>query len=112
MQNLEEIADQLAGVFYLATVDGDQPHVRPFDGAAVVDERLYIGTTKNKKIFKQIEKQPKVEICAMGDFGMLRFSAEAYPEDDDLTEDIFDEIGKNYTPDSVALRLENIKIIK
>ena len=38
---LEKIQNALQGVFYLATTDGDQPHVRPFDGAVVIDDKLY-----------------------------------------------------------------------
>lgn len=107
---LTEIAERLSGVFYLATLDGDQPRVRPFDAAAVRENHLYIGTSKAKNVYKQIEKQKKVEICALDDLGMLRFSAVATPEKDELTEEIFAKMGKTYTDSSVAIRLDEIEL--
>ena len=53
--DLFEIANALAGVYYLATTEGDQPHVRPFDGAVVVDNKLYIGAGKKKAVFEQMK---------------------------------------------------------
>ena len=54
-----------AGVYYLATVDGDQPHVRPFGTVNIFDGKLYIQTGKSKDVSKQIEANGKVEISAM-----------------------------------------------
>ncbi len=54
-----------AGVYYLATVDGDQPHVRPFGTVNVFDGKLYIQTGKSKDVSKQIQANGKVEISAM-----------------------------------------------
>ena len=103
------IADALSGVFYIATTDGDQPHVRPFDGAAVVDDKLYIGTAKTKDVYKQIEKNPKVEIFSM-ETGVVRFTAEAYPvKDDELNAQIFDALHKELENNSIALELRNTK---
>jgi len=53
-----------AGVYYLATVDGDQPRVRPFGTALVYEGRLYIQTGRKKKVSQQIARNGKVEICA------------------------------------------------
>ena len=53
-----------AGVYYLATVDGDQPRVRPFGTAHIFEGKLYIQTGKVKNVSKQIHANPKVEICA------------------------------------------------
>lgn len=54
-----------AGVYYLATVDGDQPHVRPFGTVNLFNGRLYIQTGKSKDVAKQIAANSKVEISAM-----------------------------------------------
>lgn len=103
------IANALAGVYYIATTDGDQPHVRPFDGAVVFDGKFYIGTARTKDVFKQIEKNPKVEIFSM-ETGVVRFTAEAYAvAEDNLNEDIYSALGKDYNDNSVALELKNAK---
>jgi uncharacterized pyridoxamine 5'-phosphate oxidase family protein len=53
----------------LATVDGDQPRVRPFGTANIFEGKLYIQTGKSKDCSKQIQKNGKVEICAMNKAG-------------------------------------------
>ena len=65
-----------AGVYYLATVDGDQPRVRPFGTAHIFEGKLYIQTGKVKQVSKQIESNPKVEICAFKDGAWLRLAGE------------------------------------
>lgn len=52
------------GTYYLATTDGDQPRVRPFGTAHIFEDKLYIQTGKSKDVAKQIEANPKFEICA------------------------------------------------
>ena len=54
-----------AGVYYLATVCGEQPHVRPFGTVNIFDGKLYIQTGKSKDVSKQIQANGKVEISAM-----------------------------------------------
>ena len=63
---MEEVRDFLkkAGVYYLATIEGDKPKVRPFGTAEIFEGKLYIQTGKKKDVSKQIEKNPYVEICA------------------------------------------------
>ena len=53
-----------AGVYYLATVEGDQPRVRPFGTAHIFEGKLYIQTGKVKPVSKQLGENPKAEICA------------------------------------------------
>ncbi len=109
MEN-EDIVEALKGVWYIATVEDDQPHVRPFDNATEIDGKVYVGTARAKKVFSQIVENPKVEIYAMNDFGSTRFTAEAYAEDDaDITKRAYEAMGKPMNEDSVALRLEHIK---
>ena len=63
---MQEVLDFLkdCGVFYLATVEGDQPRVRPFGALAVFEGRLYTQTGKVKNVSKQLAANPKAEICA------------------------------------------------
>ena len=61
-----------AGTYYLATMDGDQPRVRPFGTAHIFEDKLYIQTGKGKAVAKQISANPKVEICAMKDDEWIR----------------------------------------
>ena len=53
--------------YYLATVEGDQPRVRPFGTVDIFEGKLYIQTGKVKDVSKQIKANPKVEICAFAD---------------------------------------------
>lgn len=67
-----------SGVFYIATVDGDKPRVRPFGAICEFEGKLYITTNNQKKVFKQITKNPNIEISSMTPDGKwLRLSAEA-----------------------------------
>lgn len=71
-----------AGVYYLATVEGDQPRVRPFGTVDVFEGRLYIQTGKSKDVARQMKANPKVEICAMSsDKKWIRIAAEAVLDD-------------------------------
>ena len=63
-----------AGTYYLATVEGDQPRVRPFGTALLYDGRLYIQTGKIKPVSRQIAANPKVEVCAFKDGKWLRIA--------------------------------------
>lgn len=53
------------GVYYISTIDGDQPRVRPFGTINIFEGKLYIQTGKVKCVSKQIAENPKVEISAM-----------------------------------------------
>ena len=84
MENVERVCRFLdeAGVYYLATVEGDQPRVRPFGTALVYNGRLYIQTGKIKAVSKQLAADPKAEICAYKDGRWLRVTGELYNDDD------------------------------
>ena len=66
-ENMKEVQAYLkeCGAFFIATTDGDQPHVRPFGVSEIIDGRLYIMTGKVKDVYKQIAKNGKFEICAL-----------------------------------------------
>lgn len=68
-------------VYYLATMDGDQPRVRPFGTAHIFEGKLYIQTGKVKPTSKQIAVNPKVELCAFKDGTWLRLSGELVEDD-------------------------------
>ena len=66
-KNMEEVQAFLkeCNAFFIATVDGDQPHVRPFGVSEIIDGRLYIMTGKVKDVYKQMAANGKFEICAL-----------------------------------------------
>ncbi len=68
-------------VFYVATVDGDKPRVRPFGALNIFEDKLYIQTGKIKDVSKQIEKNPNIEISGMYDGRWIRLSAKAVRDD-------------------------------
>ncbi len=70
-----------AGTYFLATVENDQPRVRPFGTAHIFEGRLYIQTGKAKPVSKQIIANPKVEISAFKDGKWLRISGELVEDD-------------------------------
>ena len=80
---MEEVRNFLkeAGAYFLATMDGDQPRVRPFGTAEIFEGHLYIETGKKKDVFKQIEKNNKVELCAFKDGVWLRVSGTLIVDD-------------------------------
>ena len=70
------------GVYYLATVEGDQPRVRPFGTYDVFEDKLYIQTGKIKSVAQQMKANPKVELSAMSPDGKwIRIAAEAVLDD-------------------------------
>ena len=99
------------GTYYLATVDGDQPRVRPFGTILLFEDKLYIQTGKSKDVSRQIQANPKAEICCFAEGTWLRVAGELvrderkevkkamlddypelrgmYSEDDDNTEVLF-----------------------
>lgn len=70
-----------ANVYYLATVEGDQPRVRPFGTANIFEGKLYIQTGKVKPVSKQLAANPKAEICAFKDGKWLRVAGELVEDD-------------------------------
>ena len=65
--NMQEVQAYLkeCGAFFIATVDEDQPRVRPFGVSEIINGRLYIMTGKVKDVYKQMAKNGKFEICAL-----------------------------------------------
>ena len=70
-----------ARTFYLATMDGDQPRVRPFGAVAEFEDKLYLITANTKDVYAQLMKNPKVEISGMADGKWIRLSGELVRDD-------------------------------
>ena len=83
MTNVERVCAFLdeAQTYYLATVEGDQPRVRPFGTALVYEGRLYIQTGRVKAVSRQIAANPKVELCAFHEGKWLRLAGELVDDD-------------------------------
>lgn len=104
-KNLERVVDFLkrAKVYYLATVEGDQPRVRPFGTAHIFEDRLYIQTSKAKEVSRQLLANPKAEICAFVKGEWIRVSGELI--EDERTEarqsllDAYPPLQKMYAAD-------------
>ena len=92
MKEVQEFLKK-CGVYYLATVEDDQPRVRPFGTAEIFEDKLYIQTGKKKEVSKQIQKNPKVELCAFIDGRWLRVTG--ILERDDRIEAKKDMLDKN-----------------
>lgn len=92
-----------AETYYLATVEGDQPRVRPFGTAHIFEGKLYIQTGKVKAVSRQLAANPKVEICAFMKGKWLRLAGELV--EDDRVEarasmlDAYPGLKKMYAPD-------------
>lgn len=80
---MQEVYDFIkkCGVYYLATVDKDQPRVRPFGTIDMFEGKLYIQTGKIKDVSKQMAENPKVELCCFMDGKWLRVAGKLIRDD-------------------------------
>ena len=80
---MQEVYDFLkkCGTYYLATVEGDQPRVRPFGTIDIFEGKLYIQTGKIKNVSKQLQSNPKAEICAFADGQWVRVAGKLVRDD-------------------------------
>ncbi|MBK5211608.1 MAG: pyridoxamine 5'-phosphate oxidase family protein [Coriobacteriia bacterium] len=113
---MEEVLDFLkkCQTYYLATVEGDQPRVRPFGAVGLFEGKLYIQTGKVKQVSKQIAENPKIEICAFDGESWIRVQAVAVTDDRrEVKQHMLDEypsLQSRYSVDddnTQALYLEN-----
>ncbi len=92
---MERVAELLKGVFYFATTDGDQPRVRTFDSCVEFNGDYYFETSREKYVYEQLAINPKFELCAMGEPGVLRLSGVAVEErNEDTAQRVKEKIGK------------------
>ncbi|MCR5395845.1 MAG: pyridoxamine 5'-phosphate oxidase family protein [Lachnospiraceae bacterium] len=80
MKRVEQFLKE-AQTYFLATVDGDQPRVRPFGTIHIFGDKLYIQTGKSKDVSKQIQANPKVELSAFKDGEWIRVAGELVEDD-------------------------------
>lgn len=80
MQKVYEFIKE-CGVYYLATVENDQPRVRPFGTIDLFEDKLYIQTGKIKNVSKQIAINSKVELCCFKDGKWLRVAGQLVRDD-------------------------------
>ena len=80
MQEVYEFIKK-CGTYYLATVDGDQPRVRPFGTVDLFEDRIYIQTGKRKDVSKQIQANPKAELCCFEGGTWLRVAGTLVRDD-------------------------------
>ncbi|MDO4488431.1 MAG: pyridoxamine 5'-phosphate oxidase family protein [Eubacteriales bacterium] len=80
MQEVYEFLKE-AGTYYLATIDGGQPRVRPFGTVDIFEGKLYIQTGKVKPVSKQLEANPKAELCAFMNGKWLRVAGKLIRDD-------------------------------
>lgn len=80
---MQEVYDFLkkCGTYYLATVEGDQPRVRPFGTIDMFEGKLYIQTGKVKNVSKQLQANPKAELCAFADGVWVRICGKLIRDD-------------------------------
>ena len=78
MDKVKEVLQFLedSKVFYVSTVDGNRPRVRPFGGIHEFEGRLYMPTSNKKKVWAQMMENPYVEICGMAHGKWIRIEAE------------------------------------
>ncbi len=80
---MKEVYDFLkkCGTFYIATIDGDKPRVRPFGVVNIFEGKLYIQSGKSKNVSKQIQINPNIEICAFLDGKWIRIEGKVVRDD-------------------------------
>jgi uncharacterized pyridoxamine 5'-phosphate oxidase family protein len=66
-----------AQTYYIATVEDDQPRVRPFGATMEYNTKVYLGTQNDKNVFKQLVKNPKIEISGMANGKWIRITGNA-----------------------------------
>ena len=80
MQEVYEFL-KACGTYYLETVEGDQPRVRHFGTIDIFEDKLYIQTGKVKDVSKEMQANPKVEICAFDGQKWIRVAGEVVRDD-------------------------------
>lgn len=73
-EGMQKVHDfiKACGHYFIASVDGDQPRVRPFGTVNIFEGKLYIQTGHVKNVAKQIQANGKVELCAFNGQDWIR----------------------------------------
>ena len=116
---VEEI--RKVNVFYIASIDGDEPRVRPFGSVVEFEGNAYICSGNFKEFYKQVKENPHVELCGMYDDNTSWLRVAATLNEDNRIEVqkaiLDDPTGPKglYEPGDgkfVTFRLENVKATK
>ena len=82
---MNKVVEELkkVGVFYVATLDNDQPRVRPFSSVTEFEGEAYLCCGNFKEVYKQLKIDPKLELCGMYKDGTswLRVAATVVEDD-------------------------------
>ena len=105
MEEVEKFLKE-AETYYLATVEGDQPRVRPFGTAHIFEGKLYIQTGKKKDVSKQLHANPKAELCAFKGGDWIRVAGEL--EEEEL-EARLDEISEREQVDVIIVTTNSLE---
>ena len=104
-----------AGTYYLATLEGDQPRVRPFGTIDLYGDHLYIQTGKRKAVADQLKANPKIELSTMLEDRWIRLTAEAILDENVEAQahmlDNYPSLKAMYAPgdgNTEVYRLENV----
>jgi Uncharacterized conserved protein len=102
---MKEVLDFLeaASIYYIASIEKNEPRVRPFGTVNIFDGKLYIQTGKSKDFSKQIQANPKIEICACHQGDWIRVNATLIEDDRKEAKasmlDKYPSLQKMYSPD-------------
>lgn len=89
-----------AGLFFLATCDGDQPKLRPLGAHFEMDGKILFGVGDFKDVYRQLIANPKTEIVAAKPDGhWMRYTGKAVFE----TDPKYAEAALEATPDLKAI---------
>lgn len=111
MDNVKRVCDFLdeTKCYFLATIDGNKPHVRAFGTNIVCDGKLYIQTGKGKDVANQIFKNPNIEICAFNGTKWIRVSGELVSDNNhDVKVAMLDkmpDLKSAYNPDDDSMEM-------
>ncbi|MDR1820919.1 MAG: pyridoxamine 5'-phosphate oxidase family protein [Oscillospiraceae bacterium] len=70
-----------SGTFYVATLENNQPRVRPFGAVGEIDGSTYICLNNQKKVYQQLIANPKIEISGMFEGKWFRLWGKAVRDD-------------------------------
>ena len=105
-----------ANIFYVGTVEGNQPRVRPFGALNVFEDKLYILTNNKKEVYKQIKNNNKVEICTYNGKEWIRIECQLVEDESKVAKKDFldhnEYLRKMYSEDddlTVVFYINNVK---
>ncbi|MDR0849660.1 MAG: pyridoxamine 5'-phosphate oxidase family protein [Propionibacteriaceae bacterium] len=102
---MQEIVEFVAkcGHYFLATVDGDAPRLRPLGTLAVINGKLSFQTANTKAVSRQLEVNPNVAICAYDGETWVRVTGQVFAqhsvEANQLMLDIYPSLKSMYSAD-------------